>query len=500
MAKGFISGVVWGTVAAVVGLAVLSLAAPLPAPPEAATEAPAGVTPGAAGTEAQGQTGAEMLGLGRDADVVELPPTAPAGTEDAPDTLGQMAGADTEPAALPEVGGTGGALATPGAGADAPGVAVAPEDTPAPTAPMAPLPADAEDEVALSISTQPAQPLTPDVGGETGFAAAPETDAAPQVDGASDPELAIAGSDAMEQPRIQAPEPDIDAAPIAPPAPADAPRVAALPQIGDDSLPDTPDLPSSDGAQMPGGAQLPRIGDDEVVPEPPVMDEAEPGLPPIVAFAEPFANPLDKPLMSIILIDGPDAVGIEALADFPYPLTFAIDPTLPDAAARMRAHRQAGFEVVSLVDLPAAAQPVDAEVALDAGFNVLSQSVAVLEGTGSGIQGNRALSDQVTRIVGEAGYGLITQDNGLNTVPKLAERAGVPTAVVFRDFDGAGQTPTVMRRFLDQAAFRAGQQGSVVMLGRVQPDTVSALLLWGLQDRASRVALAPITAILTKVH
>jgi len=36
------------------------------------------------------------------------------------------------------------------------------------------------------------------------------------------------------------------------------------------------------------------------------------------------------------------------------------------------------------------------------------------------------------------------------------------------------------------------------MLGRVRPDTVSALLLWGLQDRASRVALAPISAVLTR--
>ena len=34
------------------------------------------------------------------------------------------------------------------------------------------------------------------------------------------------------------------------------------------------------------------------------------------------------------------------------------------------------------------------------------------------------------------------------------------------------------------------------MLGRVRPDTISALLLWGLQDRAERVALAPVSALL----
>ena len=36
------------------------------------------------------------------------------------------------------------------------------------------------------------------------------------------------------------------------------------------------------------------------------------------------------------------------------------------------------------------------------------------------------------------------------------------------------------------------------MLGRVRPDTISALLLWGLQDRAERVALAPVSAVLTQ--
>jgi len=34
------------------------------------------------------------------------------------------------------------------------------------------------------------------------------------------------------------------------------------------------------------------------------------------------------------------------------------------------------------------------------------------------------------------------------------------------------------------------------MLGRLAPDTIGALLLWGLQNWASRIALAPISAIL----
>ena len=102
-------------------------------------------------------------------------------------------------------------------------------------------------------------------------------------------------------------------------------------------------------------------------------------------------------------------------------------------------------------------------------------------------------------IAGDLGYGLVLQDNGLNTVQKMALRDGIPSGVVFRDFDGAGQDPRAMRRFLDQAAFRSGQEGAVIMLGRLKPDTISALLIWGLQDRASSVALVPISTSLKRL-
>jgi polysaccharide deacetylase 2 family uncharacterized protein YibQ len=87
--------------------------------------------------------------------------------------------------------------------------------------------------------------------------------------------------------------------------------------------------------------------------------------------------------------------------------------------------------------------------------------------------------------------------NGLNTAQKLIAREGVPSVTLFRDIDGQGQNAGAVRRFLDQGAMRAGQQDEgVIMLGRVRPDTISALLLWGLQDRAASVALAPVSAVL----
>lgn len=225
---------------------------------------------------------------------------------------------------------------------------------------------------------------------------------------------------------------------------------------------------------------------------------AEPEALALMAHAMPFENPQNKPILSIVLIDDMESLGIEALGDFPYPVTFGIDPNHPGAADRMARHRAAGFEVVALVDLPAGATAQDAEVSLASIFDTLPEALAVLEGFDTGVQGSRDLSQQVNAFAAATGRGVVLQANGLNSALRLAERDNVPAAVVFRDFDGAGQSPTTIRRFMDQAAFRARQEGGVVMLGRVRPDTISALLLWGAQDRSNRVALAPVSAMLTQ--
>ncbi len=222
---------------------------------------------------------------------------------------------------------------------------------------------------------------------------------------------------------------------------------------------------------------------------------------PIRDFAQPFENAQGKPLMSIVLMDtGVDldaaAIGLPALSSFPYPVSFAVDASLSDATDRMARYRNEGFDVLAMVDLPLAAQPTDAEVSLSVALNTMPEVVGVLEGTGEGLQGSREVADQVTRILKASGHGLVAQSKGLNSMPKLAVKEGVPAAPVFRDFDSAGQTPRVIRRFLDQAAFKAGQEGGVIMLGRLRPETIEALLVWGLADRAGSVALAPVSAVL----
>lgn len=227
------------------------------------------------------------------------------------------------------------------------------------------------------------------------------------------------------------------------------------------------------------------------------------GASPLERFNADFAAPVGKPLMAVILMDEgrdlTDAItGIDAVKALPYPVSVAVDALLPDAPARMAAYRAAGFEVLASLDLPPGATASDAEVNVSVALEQLPEVIGVLEGTGSGVQTTPMAGRQVASILAQTGHGFVTQNRGLNTVQKLAVREGVPARTVFRDLDSQGQSEIVIRRFMDQAAFRAGQDDGVVMLGRFRQETLAALLSWTLQDRASSVAMAPVSAVLTQ--
>lgn len=379
----------------------------------------------------------------------------------------------------------------------------APEPAPAP-APLVALDIDAAASVTLPdaaapdialddpilpnpMALAPMEPSAPDT-------LAIETQTAPRVQADAD----------IAAPATPTPDTDIATAPSAPDAqPTETPAdvVFGAPDERTDGRP-TIGTPAAITSERDTGVTINRL--PTALSGEQVARDAQAAVqgPAITRFGQSFANPDDKPLMSVLLMDvGSDLlggeVGIAALRSFPYPLSFAVDVSLPDAAERMKIYRDEGFEVLAMVDLPQGAQPSDAETTLAVAFSRLPEVIGVLEGLGAGLQPDRATADQVTAILGQGGYGLVTQDKGLNTMPKLAVKEGVPAAPVFRDFDSKGQTSTVIRRFLDQAAFKAGIEGSVIMMGRMRPETISALLVWGLQDRASQVALAPISAVLT---
>jgi polysaccharide deacetylase 2 family uncharacterized protein YibQ len=179
-----------------------------------------------------------------------------------------------------------------------------------------------------------------------------------------------------------------------------------------------------------------------------------------------------------------------------FPVTFAVDAARPDAAEAMQRYRAAGQEVVAITPLPEGAEPTDAAVSLQAYLDALPETVAVLEAQPGSLQASRPVTAQVIAELARSGRGLIAFDSGLNPARQIAGREGLPVGQVFRDIDGAGQDRAAIRRFIDQAAFRAGQEGQVILIGRVRPETMAALVEWRLTTRAASVALAPVSAVL----
>ena len=526
MARGFLSGVLWGGILSVGVSGVASVLAPPPMPPEVSDAAP-GVS------VAPDQTANATSGDQSSQSDSALATTQGASQTTAPDP-DTLAGIDADTlasAAVPEAGAAEG-LQTPVAVSD--GGSGAPQaDDPVLPNPQALAPMEPQAAEELSISTEPAQPPAPQTETVQGAfdapaqpvaedAVAPEA-ALPDVsDTAPDTSVSSAVAPVVDDaPVVDQPEPAIT--PVAPPPTVIAEAPQAVPDPQPQGTPDDPvntasarpaiGTPAVSLTERAGGVTVNRLTNGTAPAEDAATEIATGGdatqpdttAKPIEAFAQAFENPDNKPLMGIVLIDdGTSPIsgssGIAALRSFPYPLSFAVDSALPDAAGRMALYRTEGFEVLAMVDLPEGAAAADAETTFGVTLAKLPEVVGILEGTKGGVQGSRDVSDQVTAILAQSGHGLVTQDKGLNTMPKLARKDGVPADPVFRDFDSKGQTAQVIRRFLDQAAFRAGQEGAVIMLGRLQPDTISALLLWGLQDRAGQVALAPISAVLLRAE
>lgn len=441
MVRGFLSGLIWGVLLVGLALIVLSLSLPLPVMQGQG----AAVVPDPAPMAVPDPKSVEQSQAS-----VEPAMIAPT-LEDAPVVQ------DGTAAIRPVAGTAEGSMAQPQQEDQAPDLASAGD------APMAPVASEGLGaliaEAAPSISTDPAQPIAP-AEQETALAEA-ETDDAEET---PMPEVSEEEADALLAEAMNAAMSEPTAAPE---AQTDAPE---------------PMVPAEEAVES-------------AAPVAPVPSKF-PADAPVVANAAPFLNPDNLPLMSIVLIDT-GTIGAEALSSFPYPLTFAVDPLREDAVAVMQSYRDAGFEVLAISDLPGDVNPDVAGMTLPPMLDALPGVVGILEGTDTGLQGDMQLAEAVLDVVADTNYGLVLRAKGLNAAQSQATGRGLPVATVFRDFDDSGQDAAVIRRFLDQAAFKARQQGGVIMVGRVRPATISALLLWGLQDRAGSVALAPISAILT---
>ena len=517
MLKGFFSGLLWGGVLSALGLVVVSQITPMPSSgvegvstsPQADLSEPSGQALAPVSPEPQPQPQAEaqqsaspseQTAAGQTAGEVAQAVQVPAGSEfnralpDEPPTLPGPASAPA-PSLAPEVD-------APSQSSALPETNSAPEGAPAPVL------------------------LAPEAG------AAPETaGASVSVPGQQDAIAPQAPVPSPDAPRI---EPEPETADLPPPPPL-TPEEQALANAASNPVPEVPaepetaplplepvlkpvqPLPDAEGNPVSGDAaisgdppavgfagaadgvvtgRLPRIGD---APEADVAAATDPALQdPIDRYARAFSNPQGKPVFAIVLIDrGDPGLDRAALAALPFPVTFALDPTLPEVARLADAYIAAGQEVAMLATaIPAGATAADLEVTFGAHAAALPQAVAVLDLAEGGFQGNRPLATQVIPIIQGQGRGLLTYDAGLNAADQVARRDQLRAGTIFRRIDPEGAPVSDIRRVLDRAAFKAAQDGRVVVVGKATPATVAALLEWTVEGRAAAVALAPATAVM----
>lgn len=519
MGRGFISGLIWGSILSLMLVWMASqmsgMVEVLNAPDEVAVNAPEAVS-----VEPLQDNTAPLPAETTAPEPAQAPAAAtPDPASDAADAAPQ---ADTAPVAAPEATdvaqapqppGTGDAPAAPGT-VDSPARVTASGQAPAasdqdaapsvaetakipeftqpivvePEAPAAPLessdgvPAIKPDAAPSSTESAAAVPAAPMAE------QAPEAGAAPESPPAAEPEpdeIAVAEPSAEPE---QQPEPQPD-----PAAPQELEPVGTL--EGDSDIANL--APEVKVNRLPtiGGETEAATSEVETALQPDAGGEAT--GPAIARFGAAFENPDNRPTMAILLIDeGGPRPSAEELAGFPFPVSYAVDASRTDAAEAMAAYRAAGLEVVAMTPLPDGAAPQDVEVSFETYLARMPEVVAVMDTKASAFQSSRQVARQVAEILGADGLGMITYSKGLNAATQVASREGVPAKLVFREFDNDGQNGAAIQRFLDQAAFRAGQQTGVILVGHARPETLAALLEWGLGNRAATVALAPVSAAL----
>lgn len=528
MGGGIVRGLVSGLIVSLVLLAVLSLSMPLPdrsAPPESAAPQPQDIAP-----------------------VIPAPDAGDA----APLPSDSMPLVDPDPAAVPE--GSAPAAPEPGQTLQMPpappaesAVPAQPVAEPAEAAPVARLPqVGGEAEAPRPASVPPVAPVL----GTTSDPVVPMDEPAPT------PSETVAA--ALPQPQPQpvpvplpiAPSPrfittadaDTDAGGIAPrriPAVPSAdqlgridttpPAPAALPAMPTPALDPLSEAAPNEAAQTGAEAapaprdrpSLPQIvapsrADSETAPAPPsdvssmVAAEAEPPMDTDVApapigalfeHAAGFDVPSDQPIMAVVLIEDPaNPLDPAILEQISFPVSFALDPLAAESPARAAQLRAAGFEVVILAAgaIPLGATASDVEVALGAARDALPQAVAMMDDPDARIQADRPVLEATVAALAESGHGLIAFPRGLNAAETTAQRAGLGAATAFRVLDDEDQRAPLITRYLDRAAFAAGQTGAVIVVGRIRPDTITAVFSWALSGRVEAVQLAPVSAVLQR--
>jgi uncharacterized protein len=530
MLKGLLSGVIWGAVISAFIVVGASLNAPLPGPRTGTVDIPAGGGFGTVAPEtplvvpaAESET--DLPDPNRTAledpaplDPVGVAPEAVVPQEIEPDPVE----APVEPKAqetlpLPEVETSEtenretGSLETGITETDIPETAPPETEAPETEAPETDIPETVPPEIEV---LQIASPETDALDIAPPETEAPETGEVDVLDGSDPEDGTIVVPEVTEDPVVPEPvEPDAETL-----TPDEMPETLPMIEATDTSeepVTETPvEVPTE--TSDPNEGQLDQAPEADPVDSSPA-DDAQPERAPEGQVQIPTLNatigfdggalqrnaldiPVDTslPLFSIIMIDrSGSGMPLSEVAAYPAPLTVALDPVQPGAIEASEGYVASGHEVLILANsLPSDAAPLAAAAALTQLLNQMPAAVGVLLPPGSPFVRDATRASELTAILARSGHGLVSLPQGLDALGRAAAAADVPDAEVFRVLDSQDEGVPLMTRYMDRAVFQAARDGSVVVLGIVQPTTMEALNQWFEGRRAATVAVAPISKVM----
>ncbi len=412
-----------------------------------------------------------------------------------------------------------------------------PNDAPHPelAEPVQPAPLQ-KPEVLTEVEPAP-QPVAPVPNPPVKIAEAepkPEPEPAPEPAPVPEVEPQVEPQPAPDPTPEMAPEPELEQAQAEPPA-EPVVRRSRLPVVSDDTSqsagiqfgrPNNSTLPTvtdpNDGANpaLPTVTPLPEapplvsakrlVAPKSAQPEPdkvliltvePEAPEAAPQKRRAIDAYGVLFDQGEKPTMSILLVDvGNAGVPLNQAATLDLPITFAVAVDRSDATLAAKTYFESGHEVLALsprsVQLSLSGGQSEEQVAdlLTEFFEIVPQSVGLLDVPEATLQNDRVLSNYVLNALQETGHGVVTYEQGLNVVLREADKAGVPAGLIYRALDQKGESEDAIKRHLDRAAAEASRSGHVLVIGSTRVDTIQAIQSWAQSRAAQNVALAPVSA------
>lgn len=214
----------------------------------------------------------------------------------------------------------------------------------------------------------------------------------------------------------------------------------------------------------------PTLAANPMAPRPPIAQENR-----LKQFSEPPTEGDGHPFAIVLMDQGLTKPPIEALSAFGNGITIAIDPTLPDAMVRMKTYRAAGHEVAIIGALSLGPNAFIEDLA------AVPEALAVFDTEGVALNLVPELMDAGVGVMALRDPGIITE---------------VPHLVFSAELDDQDQSSIVVQRFIGAAATKASRGvGPPLVLGRLRPETLTAISEWSTGRRAQTMKLVPVSTL-----